>query len=331
MATIGNANNASFLNTSRLSYIATAPFNNNFFTYSTTTNNIGAVVGVFTAVSGATLANCPAGRVLRETGRKLIPGANPMPSGYNTYMVSVYDAQTQLTGFIDPNSQVFAIYNNDKPNFIADGVDPTAHVTDAGQSVFTLGSGTFGQFLSTGTYLTTNTYANIGTYATAGTYIAANTYLAANTTTSAGTLTYAGTGAIVSSGQVRVNRNYAYTVVGGNTYNIDCSLSQVYTINASYTNASAGGTVYIYLEATSNGTSTDLSSLTGGVYYFILNAVTGSINGNALGIIFNSQFRRNSVSNIISVPQNSNVTWTIAFACDGTNLIEIYRTQNNSG
>ena len=254
-----------------------------------------------------------------------------MPSGYNTYMVSVYDAQTQLTGFIDPNSQVFAIYNNDKPNFIADGVDPTAHVTDAGQSVFTLGSGTFGQFLSTGTYLTTNTYANIGTYATAGTYIAANTYLAANTTTSAGTLTYAGTGAIVSSGQVRVNRNYAYTVVGGNTYNIDCSLSQVYTINASYTNASAGGTVYIYLEATSNGTSTDLSSLTGGVYYFILNAVTGSINGNALGIIFNSQFRRNSVSNIISVPQNSNVTWTIAFACDGTNLIEIYRTQNNSG
>ena len=153
MATVGRANNASYLNTARLSYISTAPFNNNFFTYTTMVNSQGTTVGVFTAVSGATVSNCPAGRVLRETGRKIYPGANPMPSGYNTYMVSVYDAQTQLTGFIDPNSSVWCIYNNDKPNFWPDGVDPTSQVTDQGLSIYTLGNITSQGFISTASYL----------------------------------------------------------------------------------------------------------------------------------------------------------------------------------
>jgi hypothetical protein len=153
MATIGRANNASYLNTARLSYISTAPFYNNFFTYTTMVNSQGTTVGVFTPVSGATVGNCPAARVLRETGRKIYPGANPMPSGYNTYMVSVYDAQTQLTGFIDPNSSVWCIYNNDKPNFWADGVDPTTQVTDQGLSIYTLGNITSQGFISTASYL----------------------------------------------------------------------------------------------------------------------------------------------------------------------------------
>ena len=153
MATIGRANNASYLNTARLSYISTAPFYNNFFTYTTMVNSQGTTVGVFTPVSGATVGNCPAARVLRETGRKIYPGANPMPAGYNTYMVSVYDAQTQLTGFIDPNSSVWCIYNNDKPNFWADGVDPTTQVTDQGLSIYTLGNITSQGFISTASYL----------------------------------------------------------------------------------------------------------------------------------------------------------------------------------
>ena len=153
MATVGRANNASYLNTARLSYISTAPFNNNFFTYTTIINSQGTTVGVFTAVSGATVSNCPAGRVLRETGRKIYPGANPMPAGYNTYMVSVYDQQTQLTGFIDPNSSVWCIYNTDKPNFWPDGVDPTSQVTDAGLSIYTLGNVTSQGFISTASYL----------------------------------------------------------------------------------------------------------------------------------------------------------------------------------
>ena len=129
MATVGRANHASYMNTSRLSYYSTANYYNNFFAYTTSVNAQGTTVGTFTPVSGATLANCPAGRVLRETGRKLYPGANP---SVNTYMVSVYDAQTQLTGFIDPNASMFTIYNTDKPNFISDGVDAASGVgTDA--------------------------------------------------------------------------------------------------------------------------------------------------------------------------------------------------------
>jgi hypothetical protein len=116
-------------------------------------NAQGITVGVITPVSGATAVNCPAGRVLRETGRKIYPGANPMPSGYNTYMVSVYDAQTQLTGFIDPNASVWCMYNNDKPNFWPDGVDPTTQVTDAGLSIYTLGNITSQGFISTASYL----------------------------------------------------------------------------------------------------------------------------------------------------------------------------------
>ena len=331
MATIGNANNAAFLNTSRLSYIATAPFNNNFFTYSTSIVN-DTTIGVFTAVSGATLANCPAGRVLRETGRKLYPGANPMPSGYNTYMVSVYDAQTQLTGFIDPNSQVFAIYNSDKPNFIVDGVDPTANVTDAGQSVFTLGSGTFGQFISTGTYLTTTTYSKIGSYITTGTFARAGTSISTGTTLTAGTLVYAGTGLQSATGQNRVNANTVTSGIvpslsPGTQVNINCSLSQVYTFNIpAYTNGSASGDVIIGLNATSNGTSTDLSSLVGAVYYFIINVgATGSINGRNLLIIFGNQIREYGT---ITIGQNSGASsYMVSFICNGVSLFEIGRSQ----
>ena len=175
MATIGRANHASYLNTSRLSYYSAANFYNNFFTYTTSVNAQGTTVGSLSSVSGATLANCPAGRVLRETGRKLYPGANP---SINTYMVSVYDAQTQLTGFIDPNSSVFTIYNTDKPNFITDGVDPTANVTDAGMSIYTLGNITAGGFISTASYITsasTITAASGNVVATTG-HVTAGTY-----------------------------------------------------------------------------------------------------------------------------------------------------------
>ena len=162
MATVGRANNSSYLNTARLSYISTAPFQNNIFYYTTsivpsTGNTVGTLTPWSASVTasppgaGSTAATCPAGRVLRETGRKLYPGANP---NVNTYMVSVYDQQTQLTGFIDPNSSVWCIYNTDKPNFWPDGVDPTTQVTDEGLSIYTLGNVTANGFISTASYLT---------------------------------------------------------------------------------------------------------------------------------------------------------------------------------
>jgi hypothetical protein len=117
-------------------YISTAPFHTHLFSYSTFLNATKQTVGELTQVAGANLSNCPAGRVLRENGRKLFPGANP---GITTYMVGVYDAQSLLSGFIDPNAKVFQIYNTDKPTSVTDGVDPTTGKTDLGPSVYTRG------------------------------------------------------------------------------------------------------------------------------------------------------------------------------------------------
>jgi hypothetical protein len=69
-------------------------------------------------LSTATAGNCPAGRVLHETGKKLFPGAN---DGVNDYMVSVYDPVSMLTGFINPNQPNFSLMNTDRANFLLDG------------------------------------------------------------------------------------------------------------------------------------------------------------------------------------------------------------------
>jgi hypothetical protein len=238
MATIGRANNASYMNTARTSYISTAPFQNNIFLYTTSIVN-NTNTGTLTAWSvsaaanppgnGSTATTCPAGRVLRETGRKLYPGAYP---GINTYMVSVYDAQTQLTGFIDPNSSVYSLYNNDKPNFIADGVDAATGVgTDAGMSIFTLGNITATGFISTASYLTT-----------------------------AGTLT-AGTGIVTTTGQIRSAT--ATTITPNGTVSLNAALGQVFTYAVSNT------------VATETVNATNYTS-TGEIVYFVVTPNTSS-------------------------------------------------------
>ena len=105
------------------SYVATLPFNTDFFTYTTTkSQSTFQTSGTLAAnVAGATASTCPAGRILRENGRKLYPGAHP---GVNTLMVGVFDNQSMLSGFIDPNSPKFAVYNTDRPNYLVDAVDP---------------------------------------------------------------------------------------------------------------------------------------------------------------------------------------------------------------
>ena len=143
MATITSGSPADYKQTSRRSYIATAAFNSAFYKYTTTRSSTTFVVsGALSAVPGATAANCSAGRILRENGRRLYPSANP---GILTYMVGVYDANSCLSGFIDPNASLFAVYNGDKPNYMADGVDPiTGLTTDLGPPVYTRGSVTAG-------------------------------------------------------------------------------------------------------------------------------------------------------------------------------------------
>ena len=126
MATLGNANHASQQNTSRRSYISTAAFDQYFYTYTTYLDKF-ETKGILTQVANTDCTTCPIGRILRENGRKLYPDANP---GVKYYMVGVYDSVTFLSGYIYPNSQVFTIYNSDRPNHLKDDADSSDEDTE---------------------------------------------------------------------------------------------------------------------------------------------------------------------------------------------------------
>lgn len=119
-------------------YIATAAFTNYFFTYTLTEDPSTFIQsGRFDAVSGASDAKCPKGRILRETGERLFPGQ----PGVNTLMVKVLDPYTFLSGYIDPNAEVFAVYSTDKPSYMDEGYENngTALPRHKGPSVYTSG------------------------------------------------------------------------------------------------------------------------------------------------------------------------------------------------
>jgi len=124
---------------SKRQYISTAAFNTQFYTYSvkqnpTTFQTYGELLA---NVVGATSVTCPAGRILRETGRRLFPGANP---NVPTLMVAVFDNVSQLYGFIDPNASMFAVFNSDKPLELVDGTDAGSAAVHRGPSVYTFGN-----------------------------------------------------------------------------------------------------------------------------------------------------------------------------------------------
>ena len=124
-----------FKDLSKRSYVATQEFSSDIFKYSTSMDSRFNRQGTLTAVG--TYGQCPPGRILRENGRKLYNGINP---GVNVpYMVGVFDNQTLISGFIDPNSYVFSVYNEDKPTYIVDSVDPALGATDHSASVYTNG------------------------------------------------------------------------------------------------------------------------------------------------------------------------------------------------
>jgi hypothetical protein len=118
------------------SYVSVNPFNAQLFSYTVSLNNQLQTVGTLATVAGATALNCPVGRLLAETGKKIFPGVNV---GVETPMVSVYDSVSGLTGFIDPNAAVFTVYSTDKPYFQQRGVDPVGDLTDNGMPIYTNG------------------------------------------------------------------------------------------------------------------------------------------------------------------------------------------------
>jgi len=112
----------------RRSYISTAPFNTVFYTYGN--NQLVPLTSMYEGY-------CPAGRILRENGKKLFPDTNP---GVTQYYVGVFDAVTFFNGFIDPNDAHFAVYNTDKPVYVPNNYDFGNSMPDLGPSVYTQGN-----------------------------------------------------------------------------------------------------------------------------------------------------------------------------------------------
>jgi hypothetical protein len=151
-----------------INYISTAPFNSAFFAYTFTgpspANNFvgsGALSAVLNSSGAAvTAVDCPAGRVLRTNGKRLYPDAAGIPVASladRTPLIGVFDYHTNLSGFINPNATVFALYNVDKPVDDIGGTAAGSTNNTRGMSVYTggnvnaagsitMGSGYFNEF-----------------------------------------------------------------------------------------------------------------------------------------------------------------------------------------
>ena len=134
-----------------LNFITTAPWQSFFKTYTfngpSPANNFtgsGALSAVLnTSGVAVTATDCPTGRILRTNGKKLYPDAAALDlTAYpdRTPLVGVFDYHSGLSGFIDPNATVFAIYNVDKPIDSLDGTAASGANNHRGMSVYTGGN-----------------------------------------------------------------------------------------------------------------------------------------------------------------------------------------------
>ncbi len=126
MATTCRLNNSSVLNQPRRAYVTTGAFADAIFSYTTSTSVSNGQVnttGVLAALGASVVTSTynVAGTILRENGKKIVPGVNPITTGTVQYYVGVYHPVFG-SGFIDPNNALFAVYNSDKP-YIYNGAD----------------------------------------------------------------------------------------------------------------------------------------------------------------------------------------------------------------
>lgn len=229
-----------------LNFITTAPWQSFFKTYTFTgpspANNFtgsGALSAVLNSSGVAvTDTDCPTGRILRTNGKKLYPDAAALDlTAYpdRTPLVGVFDYHTGLSGFIDPNATVFAIYNVDKPIDSLDGTAASGANNHKGMSVFTGGTVTA---VSNITSSTGNIAATTGTVTAAG-------QLRSTTSTAL-------TAISVSSGSATIARD------------INPALGQVFTLSVQVTGGSnsialtqttaspSGSIVYLVVTLTSS-------------------------------------------------------------------------------
>jgi hypothetical protein len=161
----------------RRSYIALNSFNSALYTYSYGLDEqLLREVGTLTLNPAANSGNCPKGAILHENGRKLNPsdgnfrGAN---DGVATYMVGVYDPQSGLSGFINPNSPLFGLQNTDKPIYLNE-IDPQGNGVLTNGTIETTQSVRAGTSVVAGTYLASKQI-NVPLYNTGGGAVAYNT------------------------------------------------------------------------------------------------------------------------------------------------------------
>jgi len=156
-----------------LNYISTAAFGDNIFNYTVAQDmstfvyvgvlrsllSVGTASGAqgYNTIGGAS-PTAPAGRILRVNNKKIFPSANPCATitvssggtsgtssstavtGLWSQMVGVIDILTGLSGFIDPNDSMFAIYNVDKAiDYSNDGGTPS-DALHKGPSLYTAGN-----------------------------------------------------------------------------------------------------------------------------------------------------------------------------------------------
>lgn len=167
----------------RRQYVASGVFTNNFFSYKTSLDRSLNTRGTLAIVSGATDLKCAAGHILRENGKKLQKGTHPDlldPTTQAQYhlLIGVYDIISGLSGFIDPNSPLFAPFNTDKSyqhNLAAEALDSSG-LQEAGPPVYTTGNISGGKI-------------NVSPYTAAGVGVAQTGSSNAPLTTSAGRCT----------------------------------------------------------------------------------------------------------------------------------------------
>ena len=260
----------------RRTYITMRPYYYDFFTYTTSVRNY-VTTGGLSKVTGAsaTLGQtgyCAEGAFLRETGRRIYPGANP---GVTTMMVSVFDFATGLTGFIDPNSEAFTPQNEDRAYYIdSAGENPNstiAWISDQGPPVYT-----HGNVHADGTLYISSTASTIGNalfasnVSTVGnTAVGGNSYIQGNASTmgsyfiqgNISTTQNINAGAGIMHRGPIVNTNAPVLAQSGSTtLTLDCSTANVFIItigsstsfSVDASNVSNGQPVWLVFDNTGN-------------------------------------------------------------------------------
>jgi hypothetical protein len=139
---------------SRRSYTSLASFGVVFYKYEYALNP-QTLVEQGTLKPYGINVDCSPGRILYENGKKIVPPQGNFPpilvysfddiapvAPLTSYMVGVFDPQSGLNGYINPNAPVFAINSTDKPVYLnADaGRAPLTDIPNLGNSVLTRGS-----------------------------------------------------------------------------------------------------------------------------------------------------------------------------------------------